>query len=66
MVTMEDMTKLQQALDKLCQWADMLGMAFNTKKCKVMHMGRNNPNHQFSMGGLMLDNTEEERDMVLL
>ena len=63
MVTMEDMTKLQQALDKLCQWADMLGMAFNTKKCKVMHMGRNNPNHQFAMGGHMLDNTEEERDI---
>ena len=63
MVTMEDRTKLQQALDKLCQWADTWGMAFNTKKCKVMHMGRNNPNHQFSMGGLMLDNTEEERDI---
>ena len=63
MVTMEDRTKLQQALDKLCQWADTWGMAFNTKKCKVMHMGRNNPNHQFAMGGHMLDNTEEERDI---
>ena len=26
-------------------------------------MGKNNPNHHFVMGGQMLDNTEEERDI---
>ena len=63
MVNMEDKQKMQEALDNLCLWADTWGMAFNTKKCKVMHMGRNNPNHQFVMCGHVLDSTEEERDI---
>ena len=63
MVNMEDKQKMQEALDNLCLWADTWGMAFKTKKCKVMHMGRNNPNHQFVMCGHVLDSTEEERDI---
>ena len=38
-------------------------MSFNTKKCKVMHMGKNSPNHHFVMGGQILDSIEEERDI---
>ena len=63
MVSMEDKQRLQEALDKLCCWADTWGMSLNTKKCKVMHMGKNNPNHHFVMGGQILDSTEEERDI---
>jgi hypothetical protein len=31
--------ELQEALDKLCEWASKWGMEFNMSKCKVMHMG---------------------------
>jgi ribonuclease P/MRP protein subunit RPP40 len=45
------------------EWAARWGMAFNTKKCKVMHVGRQNPRHQYTMGGHVLETTEDERDI---
>ena len=39
------------------------GMAFNTKKCKVMHIGPKNPRHKYEMNGEELMVTEEERDI---
>jgi hypothetical protein len=39
----EDSNKLQEALDCLCEWADKWGMSFNYGKCKIMHIGKNNP-----------------------
>ena len=59
----EDRKKLQEALDALCTWATTWGMAFNVKKCKVMHLGNRNLKHQYSMGGQQLEVTEEERDI---
>jgi hypothetical protein len=41
----EDNHKLQEALDCLCEWADKWGMSFNYGKCKIMHIGKNNPRH---------------------
>jgi hypothetical protein len=38
-------------------------MAFNVKKCKVMHMGVNNPGHVYSMRGQALEETNEEPDI---
>lgn len=38
-------------------------MAFNTAKCKVMHCGSNNPCYEYRMGGNILEQTEEERDI---
>jgi Reverse transcriptase (RNA-dependent DNA polymerase) len=37
----EDRQQLQAALDGLVNWSKKWGMAFNVKKCKVMHVGRN-------------------------
>jgi len=59
----EDCEKLQQALDCMCDWADKWGMAFNFAKCKVMHVGKNNPNHEYFMRGVKIGTTEEERDI---
>ena len=53
---------LQAALDKLCVWTDRWGMAFNTAKCKVMHVGRGNDKAINTMQGQTLTATEEERD----
>ena len=41
-------------------------MAFNVKKCKVMHIGGRNPKYQYSMGGEHLVETEEERDIGVI
>jgi hypothetical protein len=58
-----DRDKLQEALDCLCDWADKWGMAFNISKCKIMHVGRNNPEYEYTMRGTALSKTDEERDI---
>ena len=40
-----DRDKLQETLDCLTMWAEEWGMKFNIPKCKIMHMGRNNPRY---------------------
>jgi hypothetical protein len=47
----------------MMDWAGKWGMEFNRQKCKVMHFGANNPKHQYSMGGQVLAETEEEKDV---
>ncbi len=45
------------------RWAELWGMEFNVKKCKVMHVGLNNQRYKYTMGGEHLEVTEEERDI---
>jgi ribonuclease P/MRP protein subunit RPP40 len=61
--TDQDKEKLQQALDNLCDWADKWGMEFNIKKCKIMHLGQNNPGHVYTMKNQQLETTDIERDI---
>jgi hypothetical protein len=62
----EDNHKLQEALDCLCEWAEKWGMSFNYGKCKIMHIGKNNPRHEYFMRGNKLTTTEEERDVGVI
>jgi hypothetical protein len=61
-----DSAALQSALDKLCQWSEKWGMSFNISKCKVMHFGRNNPEHVYSMNGEALEKVKKERDIGVI
>jgi hypothetical protein len=61
--TTEDRDKLQMALDCLCDWAEKWGMSFNLAKCKIMHIGPNNPCYEYFMRGTKLGTTDEERDI---
>jgi hypothetical protein len=64
--TVKDREDLQEALDKLSNWADRWGMEFNVNKCKVMHVGHNNEKHIYTMNGQQLAETEEERDIGVM
>ncbi len=66
MQTDEERQELQEALDKLCHWADKWGMEFNVSKCKVMHMGHANQKHDYYMDGQQLEKSEEERDIGMM
>jgi hypothetical protein len=61
--TLKGIEEMQAALDQLSSWADTWGMAFNVKKCKVMHVGHNNEKNVYMMNGGQLEATEEERDI---
>jgi len=62
----EDREKLQTALDCLCAWAHKWGMSFNVAKCKVLHVGRNNPQYEYYMDGMKLGVTEVEKDVGVM
>ena len=51
--------RLQDALNELSRWADTWSIAFNTKKCKVLHIG-------YKMDGVELTETVEERDIGVI
>jgi hypothetical protein len=38
-------------------------MEFNIAKCKVMHVGRNYPEYDYTMRGVKLGKTDEEKDI---
>jgi hypothetical protein len=61
--TEESRRRLQETLDRLVEWAQVWGMEFNIKKCKVMHFGRTNPKQVYNMGGQALEETVEETDI---
>jgi hypothetical protein len=58
-----DRVKLQSTLDRLVEWARVWGMQFNVQKCKIMHVGNNNPRYEYQMAGTTLSVTEEEKDI---
>ena len=57
---------LQEDLNKVVEWAKKWKMEFNVEKCKVMHLGYNNPKNSYRMGDKVLEATEEERDLGVL
>jgi hypothetical protein len=61
-----DRQELQDALDRLTEWAHKWGMAFNISKCKVMHVGWANTGYTYYMEGKELGVTKEERDLGVI
>jgi len=41
-------------------------MKLNKGKCRVMHLGRNNPTHQYRLGVDLLESSSVERDVGVL
>jgi hypothetical protein len=54
---------MQEALNTLWGWSQKWNMQFNLEKCKVMHIGRNNPEYEYHMNGTKLNTTDEEKDI---
>ena len=60
--------QLQEDLWKLEQWAKIMLMKFHPLKCKVLHLGRNNPKSEYYMhkddgSRHVLEATELEKDL---
>ena len=58
-----DVVILQDCLNRLVTWVDTWGMEFNVTKCKVMYIGRNNPQADCTRSGSRLETTVVERDI---
>ena len=64
--SIDDCQSLQVVIDKLCLWASEWQLYFNVDKCKVLHMGRNNPKFQYKMANHPIQSAESERDLGII
>ncbi|XP_043196519.1 uncharacterized protein LOC122367478, partial [Amphibalanus amphitrite] len=56
-------SSLQSDLEALVNWADAWQLPFNEAKCKVMHLGRNNPAKQYVMRDSEMSVVRVEKDL---
>ena len=58
--------RLQENLNRLQNWSDKWNLYFNVEKCKVLHVGKNNPEHDYNMKmkgvNRPLQKCEDEKD----
>jgi ribonuclease P/MRP protein subunit RPP40 len=64
--TMEDIGRLREDLVKLVTWSKEWLMLFNVDKCKVMHVGCNNPKAEYKMEEGVLRRICEELDLGII
>ena len=59
----DDITELQEDINKLVEWANNWQMSFNVDKCSVMHFGHNNMKSNYNMSNQQLPTTDQQRDL---
>ena len=58
---------VQQDLDESSKWSGICYLGFNAKKCKSLHIGRNNPRHRYYMHEsgeqIPIEQVDSEKDL---
>ncbi|GAB0178072.1 cAMP-dependent protein kinase inhibitor alpha [Grus japonensis] len=66
MDTIKANRQIQRDFDRLERWARANCMKFDKAKCKVLHVGQHNPNHNYRLGREWIESSPEEKDLGVL
>ena len=58
-----DPLALQEDLDAAVRWADKWQLVYNASKCKVLHIGRPNRHHVYTLKGIAMEEVASEKDL---
>ena len=65
--SLEMKDKLQKSIDSMMEWTQKWLLRFNSEKCHLLHLGKNNPNYDYYMNDGAVNNvlqtTESEKDL---
>ena len=68
----EDTSLMQNDINKIVEWTNRWLMRLKINKCKIMHIGKNYKQHNYTMNSyetgepIPLEKTELERDLGIL
>ena len=57
---------LRQDLNRMYKWSTDWQMLFNSDKCTVMHVGKNNAEHEYQLGEKILKKSKQETDLGIV
>ena len=61
--TLEERNAVWKDLDRLDRWAQANLMKFNMAECKVVHLGRDSPQHERSLSNEWIESSLAENDL---
>ena len=61
--SLNDISGIQEDINKLFEWSVKWQLPFNIGKCKVIHYGKDNPVHEYTMNSVPLSADTSEKDL---